>query len=324
MTMTDFSPPPRVSGKAVVAGVLGLLSLVLLIVTGLPALLVGFLALREINQSDGRLGGRRLAVGGMVLGAFGTLVFVIWVGTVVLFQLREESNRVLCQNNLRVIGQAANLFYEEEKLYPAGTIPNNALPPDRRLSWLVSLLPLLPQEPGSKIHRPKATYDAINQNLAWDAPANAEAVNTPIRWFLCRSDLATPASHRPALTSYVGIAGVGADAPELPADSPRAGVFGYDRRTSRENITAGISHTMLATETAQDNGPWAAGGPATVRGVVPGQQPYIGFGRPFGGCHPGGLNVLFVDGHVEFIKDTIGARQFEALATLAADGASPP
>jgi len=54
-----------------------------------------------------------------------------------------------------------------------------------------------------------------------------------------------------------------------------------------------------------------------VRGLDPANQPYLGKGRQFGGSHPGGAMVLFVDGSVHFIRDSIDPRAFEALSTIA-------
>lgn len=181
----------------------------------------------------------------------------------------------------------------------------------------MDILPYLPEEPGRQGKKLKATFDAIDLTRAWDAPSNEEAITPPIRWFLCPTDPGTSPQQRPGQTSYVGMAGVGADAADLPASDPRAGVFGYRRRITRADVKSGLSTTLLATETSLDNGPWAAGGPATVRPLLPDTRPYIGPGRPFGGCHPDGLNALFLDGHVEFLKETLPPAIFEAFATLA-------
>jgi prepilin-type processing-associated H-X9-DG protein len=119
------------------------------------------------------------------------------------------------------------------------------------------------------------------------------------------------------LTSYVGIAGLGPDAAALPVEDPRAGVFGFDRLTPLDAITDGTATTMAAAETAESNGPWKAGGPATVRGLDPSRRPYIGRGAQFGGTHRGGAMVAFADGSVRFIRATIDPKVFEALSTIA-------
>ena len=72
-------PPPRTDDKAIVAVVLGLLSIGCAgPVAGVPAIILGSLARRDIDRSSGALSGRGLAAGGIVSGLFGTGIgFVI-------------------------------------------------------------------------------------------------------------------------------------------------------------------------------------------------------------------------------------------------------
>ena len=121
----------------------------------------------------------------------------------------------------------------------------------------------------------------------------------------------------PGWTWYIGVAGVGTDAPTLSLGHPRSGVFGYDRQTSIFDIKDGTANTLLLVETGIDNGPWTAGGLATVRGLDPAHQPYIGRGRQYGGLHWGGVMVAMADGSVRLLSDTIDPRVFEALSTVA-------
>ena len=84
-----------------------------------------------------------------------------------------------------------------------------------------------------------------------------------------------PASHHivdsagQGLSSYVAVAGLGADAPGLPSGDRRAGLFGYERATKLDQITDGLSTTMAVIETSNAKGPWKAGGPPTLRGARP-------------------------------------------------------
>jgi prepilin-type processing-associated H-X9-DG protein len=121
----------------------------------------------------------------------------------------------------------------------------------------------------------------------------------------------------------VGLSGIGPGAADLPTEAPRAGIFGYDRRVRVEDLKAGRSCTMLLVETAQDNGPWLAGGPPTVRELAPHEAHYIGPGRPFGGAHAGGLNVLWADASVRWLNDRVPPDDFRALATLAGKPEGP-
>jgi prepilin-type processing-associated H-X9-DG protein len=358
--MPDATPSPRTSPLAVVSLLLGLLSVLPLlflagvlagllgggaslpsalpllgILGGLLALLTGFVALRFINVSDGRFRGRRPAIAGMVLGGLGTLgVPVLGFLAIMVLGFREDAARVGCQNNLRVIGLAVNAYRDEHEEYPEATIPNPALAPDRRLSWLVSTLPYLEKEPpqakprpgqGAAPHRdvPRITYERIDRTRAWDDADNHAAVSTPLHWFLCPADPSRALRDTLGLTDYVGLAGLGPDAAALPAGDPRAGFFGYDRVLTWEQLQEdhggrGTSSTLMVVETAYENGPWAQGGPATVRGVDTAQRPYAGVGRPFGGNHPGGFNVLFADGSGAFLRNSIDPEKLEALVPIKA------
>jgi hypothetical protein len=243
--------------------------------------------------------------------------------------VRRTAARSQCANNLRQIGIALHCYADttpgrpaaERELLPlpAGTVPNASLPPERRLSWVVDVLPYLEQD---------ALYRRIDRTAAWDDEPNLDAVRTPVRLLAC-PDLGSES--RPGadyLATYVGVAGVGADAALLPADHPAAGVCGYDRRTGLRAIKDGSSNTLLLLETARGNLPWAQGGPATVRGLDPADQPYLGKGRPFGGLHFAensllgrgkslGCNAVMADGSVHFLADTLPPRTLEALATVA-------
>jgi prepilin-type processing-associated H-X9-DG protein len=80
---------------------------------------------------------------------------------------------------------------------------------------------------------------------------------------------------------------------------------------------------MTIIETTRDLGPWAAGGPSTVRGLDPQIQPYIGSGGQFGGSHTDGAYASFADGSVRFMKWNIAPEVFEAFITLADRGDKP-
>ena len=59
---------------------LGLLSMVLGIVTGIPAIWVGLQALRHINAADGAVRGRWAAWTGIVLGCLGVAITIgVWI-----------------------------------------------------------------------------------------------------------------------------------------------------------------------------------------------------------------------------------------------------
>jgi hypothetical protein len=338
--MTDDAPPSRISILAVVSFVLGLLAVtpLFLIVAGLPALLLGLVSLRRINHSDGRLRGAWLAGAGMVLGALGTAASVVGIVVMVALSLQEPARRLQCENNLGEIGLAINRVHDAHQAYPAATLANPDLPPEKRLSWLAEILPYLHKRAAAsrplpeRFQKPRKVAEALDTTKAWDAVENRPAVNTVLLDFLCpeRPEQAPPDA--PAPTHYVGVAGIGPDAASLPADDPRAGFFGFDRHLTRQQLqeahgegktgrgedplARGESRTLAVIETASEIGPWAAGGFPTVRGLDPGRRPHSGAGRPFSGLHRGGFYVLFADANVLFLRDGIDPEKLEVLVPV--------
>lgn len=283
------------------------------------ALLLGIMGLREVNRSDGMLRGQKLAIGGMALGGLATLVLVGGLAALFILRARQQGNLATSINNLRVVFQATHIYVDQEHEFPVGTIENPALTPSRRLSWYVRLLPFMEQDPKKpRETRETALNQAINRKLAWDAADNDGAVHTPLPVLICPAHpdglpVAAP-------TYYVGLAGVGLDAAELPLSSPNAGMFGYDRAVHLEDLLGpdgrGPDETVMVSETEVQIGFWAEGGPATVRGLDPAASPYLGQDRPFGGLYPGVTHVLFAGGAAQTLSDGVDPLVFQNLLRL--------
>src|SRR5262249_44251406 len=90
-------------------------------VLGIPAILLGRRALREIRSSWGDLTGKGLAWSGMLLGCLATAIVP---ATVMYFGLcsREAVRRVQCVNNVKQIGLAMHNFHEHAGHFPAPAI----------------------------------------------------------------------------------------------------------------------------------------------------------------------------------------------------------
>jgi prepilin-type processing-associated H-X9-DG protein len=258
---------------------------------------------------------RGCIVFGVILGGLIGGWFVWAVG-----QGQEAARRAQCISNLKWLGLAFLNYYRQHGSLPPGTIPNPNLPPEHRLSWVVEVWDA--QSSGLILN--------VDRSKGWNEPPNTSPKMLPLKgvtlggdpestgdWVACPDDPAYHSQKKPSWLTYVGVAGVGADAPRLPPKHPRAGVFGFDRVTRFEDITDGLPQTMMVIETTRNHGSWTAGGLMSVRGVDPVTQPYIGQNRPFGGYHPGGANVLMADGSVRFLRETIDPRVFEAMATIA-------
>src|SRR5438445_10688229 len=100
--------PSRLSLLALVSAVLGLFC-----VTGPVAAFLGWVALRAMNGSDGRLRGAALAVFGLGAGAIGTVLLALGTFAITVNSLREKSNRAACQYNLGKIGLAVYGYFDQ-------------------------------------------------------------------------------------------------------------------------------------------------------------------------------------------------------------------
>lgn len=315
-----MDPPSGTSGKALASLILGLLSPVGMFITGIPAMVLGLAGLRDVNASEGRLKGRRLAWAGMILGALGTLAFVAGGSAYAFLRIREASARATCENNLRVLGVALYSYHDRNGSFPAGTIPNSSLAVGHRLSWLADVLMYVEQEPGQSFDPNKRwalLASKLHRDQGWTAEANWPVVTTSVRGFVCPDwPERLRAGDAPGLTTYVGMAGLGLHAATLPAGDANAGVFGYDRKTRLDQVTRGTSETLMVAEVSLGVGPWSAGGRPTVRGLDPVDTPYIGPDRPFGGLHPGRAYVLLVDGSAAVFPENMAPEILRSIVRI--------
>jgi prepilin-type processing-associated H-X9-DG protein len=240
------------------------------------------------------------------------LLVVIAAGLLLpgIARVRHGQQVTACRNHLRSIAIGLHGYHDFQGAFPAATVPSATLPPARRLSWLFELDPY--------VHARMDPDWKPDRNKPWDAEENLRLSYPQMPWYICPAVPTVTGAGGLTLTSYVGATGVGVDAADLPSGDPRAGVFGYDRRTARREVTDGEDTTVAVIETAERNGPWTAGGPPTARGLDTGRQPYMGRGWQFGGTHTGGANALFVDGSARFIRDSASPETLAALFTVSA------
>ena len=124
-TMT--TAPTKTSGMAIASLVCGILALCIA-VPGLLGVIFGILAIRQINRSGGAIGGKGLAIGGLVTSAIGVLIVgVLVLGSMLLPALaraKAKAGRIKCVNNLSSIGRGTLGFSEDN----SGRTPWNLAP----------------------------------------------------------------------------------------------------------------------------------------------------------------------------------------------------
>ena len=280
------------------------------------------------------------------------LVVIAIIGVLVALLLpavqaaREAARRTQCVNNLKQIGLALHNYESVHQTLPPGYVSNfdstgTDLGPG--WGWAAMMLPQFEQT---------TTYSAINFSLNVEVPANLTARLVIVGNFLCPSDRVEPswaAVDRDLLTgapkreicrvapsNYVGMNGVGEPGPD------GEGVLFRNSRVAFRDITDGLSQTLAIGERSH------LLGVATWTGAVTGALLYDDDGDKIGrttletgpgmvlghsgeGSGPGsnrsepnqfysmhagrGVNFLFADGHVAFLKSSMNYQAYVALST---------
>jgi len=113
-TAPEFEPE-RTSGMAIASLVLGILGFVTFGVTGLIGAGLGIIALIQIDRSQGKLGGKGLAVAGTALS--GITVISIPIVSAIMFPVfaraRESSRQAACQSNLKQLALGTLMYAQD-------------------------------------------------------------------------------------------------------------------------------------------------------------------------------------------------------------------
>ncbi|MEM6692699.1 MAG: DUF1559 domain-containing protein [Planctomycetota bacterium] len=245
---------------------------------------------------------------------------------------RESARMTSCKNHLHQIGLALVNFESREKHFPTGCVgcrftfpaPGQPFVPLEFQSWITKILPEL--ELGH-------LHDDVDESIPSYQPPNTEAGQQILGVLLCPT---TPDSRYHALrgpwrgmacTDYgglYGLEGVGHD--NLDPDFPHfiratsLGVLVYEEATRFRDITDGLTYTAIVAESLlRRNGDsaWINGGNLFAHeGTTPINQA-SGLGNDIGSPHKGGAHVLYCDGRVLFVQESIDQSILNAMLTRA-------
>ena len=190
--------------------------------------------------------------------------------------LSEEQFNEATLRNLQRIAWAMHAYSEahEYKLPPAA-ISNANLPPEKRLSGLVALLPYLGVKPDyikdgdatwSKWKADNAAakklYDSIDLKKAWDDPANAAAAKTVVSSFVTPSGAPLNDSDGNAVSHFALVRGSGGNGRAGFENGP----FPFnDVEVGMVDINDGTVNTLAIGQIHEQLGPWIAAGTSTSR-----------------------------------------------------------
>jgi competence protein ComGC len=110
--------------KAVMSMVLGVLSIVLSVFVGIPAVILGHLSKASIRRSNGRLKGDGMALAGLILGYISLFLLPVIAGVVFVavpnvFRTKIVTNETTTVSTLKSIYSLAENYKVENQEYPA-------------------------------------------------------------------------------------------------------------------------------------------------------------------------------------------------------------
>lgn len=221
-------------------------------------------------------------LGGGVLTA--ALLAVRWLPTAA--REAELQARTKCASNLK---QIATALLQYESMYgsfpPAYVADKNGKPMH---SWRVLLLPHLGHQD---------LYDRYRFDEPWDSPRNRRISDLAIGLYQCPGQ---PAGREP-VTNYMMVVG-----PHTISD-------GRDGRKVAE-ITDGLKDTILLVEVADSVVWWAE--PEDLRFDMLNFTINGGKRQEISSYHSGGVNAVFCDASVRFLKDSMNPELVKAMITI--------
>jgi len=238
----------------------------------------------------------------VVLAIVGVLVGLLFPA---VHSVRETSRRNACQNNLRQIGLGLSNYESSFRALPLGSEFGTGH------AWSSRILPYLDQV---------GLNASIDFRKPWNDGANLTAASSQLSVFSCPSSLKDYAG----ATDYCGIAGTYRTTGAMISDGRNGVLFiadsPADRPVRNADIRDGLSNTIAVGEgvavTEINFGYWACGlhcfthedgGVSNIEGGY----------NEIASLHPGGANVVFCDGSVQFLRTSLSDNAISALCTRA-------
>lgn len=185
-------------------------------------------------------------------------------------KVREASNRLACQNNLKQIGLALHNYYDATGYLPTSNRPPSNSSSAPRQGLFLFLLPHVEQT---------TLYSAYDFNQGWQVASNVAAVTSkPLKIVQCpsspnaaRLDAAPEDTARTGIVAtgdYAAINGVDSRlvtaglTPSLPSNATNAiltGIFPKNTQVKLSDVTDGLSNTIAFAESAGRPFVWRLG-----------------------------------------------------------------
>jgi prepilin-type N-terminal cleavage/methylation domain-containing protein/prepilin-type processing-associated H-X9-DG protein len=223
---------------------------------------------------------------------------------------REAARRIQCVNNLKQIGLALHGYHDASNTFPAGGWIGPAL----NMGWSAVVLPWLEQ---------RQVYDGLNLSFPYGNAVNSTAGHTVLNVYLCPTEPRKSLWNRDlgdlwdyADADYGGMYGPRGLGNPTFNNNPPSGPLVFNKIYSLAQITDGTSQTILVGEDPEAiHAMWISGHNLFDQCCPINARPPFEYGEELTSNHPGGVNTLFADGSVHFLKNSIAPVPLAALCT---------
>jgi prepilin-type N-terminal cleavage/methylation domain-containing protein/prepilin-type processing-associated H-X9-DG protein len=232
---------------------------------------------------------------------------------------REAARRIQCVGNLKQIGVALHGYHDVHNTFPAGgwiSVPTQKNTLNMNIGWSAVILPWVEQRP---------LYDGLNLNFRYNDGPNSTAGHTVLSIYIC------PSEPRASLRAggpgdslvygeadYGGMFGPRGLTARTDTNSPPRGPMIFNQNVSIPQIADGTSKTIMIGEAPEAiNALWISGHNNFDQSAAINARPKMEFGEELTSQHPGGVNALFADGSVHFLKNSMNLVSLSALCTRA-------
>jgi hypothetical protein len=269
---------------------------------GFAAIIAGFLVMTGPGRRHLSSRSRALSIVGMLCGTVG-----IFLGPLLITGLgrglREPKGEELTRTHLNEISDGLELHYKQHDAYPiGGTFSRNAAGVIHgQHGWMTFLLPFVGEA---------ELYQRIDQAKPFDDPVNRNAMGTNINIYFAAGGNRSRNGDGFAIAHYAGVGGEINEGNRLA----HLGIFERDAAVKRNEVTDGLSNTLIIGELAGTYPPW--GDPENWREIGRGLNKD---GNGFGSHSKQGAMFLLGDGTVKLFPNKTDPKLLEKMSTR--DGA---
>jgi hypothetical protein len=265
---------------------------------GFIALIAGYLALTGDGRREVTGVMRGIPLLGMLLGTVGIFAGPLFLANLGR-SLREATGPQLTRQHLQQMGEALERHYVEHEAYPIGGTfaRNDAGEIQGQHGWMTFLLPYIGEA---------ELYRAIDQTKPFDDLVNRNAMGRNVTVYFAAGGDRARIGNGFAVAHFAGLGGEIDDANGLS----HLGIFERDVAVKREEITDGLSETLIVGELAGTYPPW--GDPENWRQIGRGLNKDV---NGFGSYTGNGATFLRADGSVKFFSNKTDPKLLERMST---------